>query len=150
MKFKDRIKGLLEENNFFGLEYLLQEVGLKEFEDALSDATFDYKTLLSYTFLCMLLIKKETAELHFMASALLAFPLCHIEGAYVSGYYHASKAAALDPKDVSYKEFLLFFHEVPDQLLSSDKALELARKILEKDSNSKVALGIVERYGSKK
>lgn len=146
MKLSEEVRDLLEKNDFFELEKLLKRVGLHDFEDALSDATFEHANLLSYTFICMLLIKAETAELHFIASSLLAFPLCHLEGAYASGYYHARKAVVLSPSDVSYKEFLLFFHEIPDQLLRTEEAVELATEVLKKDPGSKAAQDILKRY----
>ncbi|MFJ8261013.1 hypothetical protein ACIQ4I_03495 [Rummeliibacillus sp. NPDC094406] len=58
-------------------------------------------------------------------------PLCHIEGAYQSAFYHAKKAIEIDENDVSLYEYLLFFNIIPDALLTNQEAKNIECKINE-------------------
>ena len=147
MDLKSKIKKHLESNDFLKLEELYKTAKSKKFEKDLSFVAFEYPTLVSYTFLCMLLIKKESTELHVWSAVLLMQPLCHIEGAYAAALYHIRKAIALAPKNINLKESLLFLHEIPDQVVSKEEAIATAREILAKDPNRTCAKSLLKRYG---
>jgi len=147
MALTDTIQKLITTNDFASLEQLSTTMDTEEFEEGLLEATFNNKNLLPYTFICMMLMKKETAELHYLAAEILCLPLCFFEGAYASSLYHARKAIELDPDDISLKEFLLYFYKTPDRLITKEEALRVAKEILQKKPDSSAALGIVERCG---
>ena len=118
MNLESRIKKLVLENNFSELEKLLGDATVEKIDDILSKIAFDNESVVMYTTACMLLIKKETAELHYIAAQLLMHPLCHFEGAYAAALYHVRKAIELDPDDIELKEVLVFLHGVPDKVVS--------------------------------
>jgi hypothetical protein len=146
MELAKKIKLMLENNEFRKLQTLFESTKPNLWEEELLDITYDTGNLAAYTIICMMLIEQESPKLHSLASAMLVHALCHINGAYASGYYHMLRASILDPKDVGYKEALLFFHKIPDQLLSKKRAIELALEVLEKDPTSKAADDIIKRY----
>jgi len=145
MVLKEKIKKLLEDNDFDQLEYLLNNTDLEVWDNVLIDLTFDDKTLISYSLICMMLVRRESPKLHSLASALLSHSLCHIQGAYASALYHIRKAIELDSHDIGLKEALLFFHEIPDKLVSDSEAKKLIDEILKEKPSSKCALGAASR-----
>jgi len=147
MELKEKLRKLLLKNDFNGLEELLSGMDVETWGGKLLDIAYDNGSLVSYILICMMLIKKESPKLHCFASILLSQSLSHIEDAYASGYYHIQRAVMLDPENVDYKEALLFFHEIPDQLVSKEEALRVAKEILQKKPDSSAALEIVERCG---
>ena len=127
---KQKITEAIRLNDFCELEAALCGVGYEEVRGIFQEIAFDNRDLIPYTCVCMLLIKRETAQLHYLAAEMLALPLCHIEGAYVSALYHARKAVALDPEDITLKEFLLLFHNIPDMLIEVEEAQKIAQEVL--------------------
>ncbi|KQU21835.1 hypothetical protein ASG65_21265 [Bacillus sp. Leaf13] len=69
--------------------------------------------------------------------------LNHLEGDYQTSFHHAKKAEELSPNDMSYKEYLFFFHAIPDKLLGNEEALEIANEILKNELNNKVSLTVI-------
>ena len=107
---------------------------------------FDNESTVIYSAVCMLLIRNETAGLHYVAAEILMHPLCHFEGAYAAALYHVRKAIELDPKDAGLKEVLIFLHDVPDQVVSKEEAISAAKQVLEERPGSKCARSLLERY----
>ena len=124
---------------------LAHNIELSELETLLMEWGFEEPTMLLYTFLLRLLEKEESAELHSLIADILCHPLCHLDGAYAVAFYHAKECVRLAPENISYKEFLLFFHEIPDKLLDKETAIQIAREILQEEIHSQVARGFIER-----
>ena len=140
-----RLEFLFRSNDFFALEKELGREDVKFLESDFVGLVFDHKSLIWYSLICMLLIKKETAELHWIAAFVLSYPLCHLPGAYASALYHTRKAIQLDPNDIELKEFLLLFYEIPDQLVGKEEAIKIANEILEVKPSSSAAKGVLGR-----
>jgi len=84
--------------------------------------TFDHQSILYYTFINDLIVNAEKAIYHYLAPMLLSQPLCHLDGAYQSAYFHAKRAVELDENNIGDKGYLLFFNAIPDQLLTDEEA----------------------------
>lgn len=67
-----------------------------------------------------------------------------LDGAYAAAFYHAKECVRLEPGNLSYKEFLLFFYEIPDKLLDREMALQIAREILNEEPNRQVARKLIK------
>ncbi|MFC0561437.1 hypothetical protein [Halalkalibacter alkalisediminis] len=119
---------------------LYKKMDFKVFYDNMLEITFDNTSIVNYSFIVNLLIEEEHAKLHDLAYLLLSQPLCHIEGAYVSAYYHAKKAAELtDYNEVGILENLLFLNSVPEKVVSDQEAQKIAKKILSLDQKNEAA-----------
>jgi len=140
MNLEKKIREILPTNDFFKLEKLLSQASMKDLDNSMSTVTFDNESIVMYSLVCMLLIKKETATLHDIAASLLMLPLCHIQGAYRSALYHTRKAVSLSPEDLRLKEGLLLLNVIPDKLVSDEEAREVALEILKKQPTNKAAL----------
>lgn len=115
-----------------------------EARECLMELGYEKESITIYGFLCSALCDKEDAKLHYLASEVLTMPLCHLEGAYTTGFYHAKKATQMLPNDIELKEALLLFYNIPDNLLNKEDASKLAQDILEKNPYSKVAIDILK------
>ena len=93
-----------------------------ELHEALVVEAFDHRSLACYGVYAGMILADESAELHVSASELLSLALNVYTGAYPLAFFHAQRAVALDPDDISYKEHLLSFHNNPEHLLSPDEA----------------------------
>lgn len=134
------IKKLIESGEFLKAKALLDNLDYKELRNLLLDIGYDDENLCSYSFICYLLILKETVLYHCLASEILnnAFP--HLIGGYESSLYHIRRALELSPDNIELKENLLFFHEIPGQLISDEEAKKLSQEILRVKPDSKVAI----------
>lgn len=119
---------------------------LNELSDFLIIAAFDFGSITFYGFVNYLILLNESAALHELAATIMAQPLCYIEGAYALAFFHAQKLLELEPDDIKNKEFLLFFHIIPDKVLGKEEAIEIAKDILKVESDNKAAREIVQRY----
>jgi hypothetical protein len=141
---KEQIKSLLKENKLVELEELLSSYSEAEISDPLITASFDTYHIATYSVACMLLMKKQTAEMHWLAAEILIHPLCHLEGAYSAAMYHVRKAIELDPTDLGLKEVLIFLHGVPDRVVSKEEAISIAYELLEKEPANRCAHDLLE------
>lgn len=136
-------------NGFFEkAKLILESHNINYIREKLLKISYDTGNIITYTFINSILYTNETAELHYCASELLCMPLCHIEGAYESALFHARKAIELDPEDISYKEYILFFSRLPKKIISDDEIIKYARDVLEEIPDNKAALDVlnIKRY----
>jgi hypothetical protein len=71
---------------------------------------------------------------------------CIKEGSAFNGaLFHARRRLELDSDNLRYKEFLLFFHSVPDDLINDEEAMQICLEILEQDPTNKCALRTLEQ-----
>lgn len=104
---------------------------------------YDDSSLAFYGFYVALLLEKESPELHHATAELLSMALNVYPGAYQLAFYHAQRAAALAPQDISFKEFLLFFHNNPEELMSPAQSLIIAQEILRVDPQNETAKQVI-------
>ncbi|MEX3745735.1 MULTISPECIES: hypothetical protein [Lysinibacillus] len=136
---KTRLENLIISLKFTEAKAQVDGMTKDEFECSILELCYKSENILYYSFVLDLLKSKETAFLHYIASIILSHPLCHLEGAYQAAYYHAKKAVEFDEDDVELKEYLLFFNDIPDKLLSNQEAKTLAEQILSLKPKSEVA-----------
>ena len=146
MNLEKNIKECLLKNKICKLENMLLQANIKNFKNLLIEIAFETENITIYSIVCMLLIKKETVELHQLAIDLLVHPLCIINGAASAALYHARKAIELSPNNPMLKESLLFFHNVPEKLVSTEEAISTAREILNMQPNNQCAKLFLEKY----
>jgi len=141
---KERLKDLIFNYNFEEAKDILNVLNEKKQVEIVTTIAFDTGNILIYTFLSYLILEYNTSFRHSLAAGIMSSALCYIEGAYETAFYHARKASELSPNDVELKEFLLFFHVIPEKLLSKEEAIKIATEILETKKNSKAAKGILK------
>jgi len=120
------------------------KISIEELEDLLIEWSFNEPNIIVYTFLTSYLESRNDARLHSLASDILCHPLCHLEGAYLAAFYHAKKCIELEPNNMQYREFLLFFANVPDDVFEEKSAVNWAKDILKDDPNNEVAKNYIE------
>jgi hypothetical protein len=140
MKFNDAIL----RGDFKSAKELASDMDMETLRDTLCLLAYDSGSITSYGFVNDLLLEVETSEIHYTASFIMGMALNHLEGAYQIAFHHAYKAAELSPNDMSYQEYLLFFHAIPDKLLRNKEAIKIAKNILEKEPKNETALLVIE------
>ena len=136
-------KNLLNRLEFIELEQVLMQKSFSETEDILNILSFDQveqeSNLLVYTFLCYLICKHETSKLHLLTSKLMGITLNHIDKAESIGLYHGLQASRLDPENIDILEYLLYYNQIPEKLLSDKSAISFAKKIIDRHPQSMAA-----------
>ncbi|MEM1323188.1 MAG: hypothetical protein AAGG75_23180 [Bacteroidota bacterium] len=128
---------LIEEGQFEKAVAELQLDAIKDYHENLLEGAYDSGSEMYYKFYKYIIENHvETSELHYQASEMMSTALNWMPNGYKIAYHHALKACELSPHDVSLKEYLLFFHDIPDQLLSDETARKVAEEILAIDSNN--------------
>lgn len=144
------LEQLILSGNFKDAEALYHKIDFQQFHDQLISIAYDNSNILYYTFLHYLLIKEESVELHNLAFSLFVNALTPIEGAYHCALFHAERLVALtNEQDPETLEHLLFLSEVPDKLVSNEKALETCHKILALDPANKYAKETLKKLTKK-
>ena len=126
IKFNDAIL----QGDFVKAKELASYMDTDTLGDTLFLLAYDHENIATYGFISYLLLEEETSELHYIASYLFSMAFNHLEGAYQTSFHHAKKAVVLSPNNMSYKEYLLFFNDIPDKLLGNEEAFEIAKKFL--------------------
>ncbi len=140
----DKFYTFLYYGEFAQAKEIASHLSLEELWQVMVAINHGKPTILSYGYVISLLIQEETAEYHYLASCILVEMLNAMEGAYASGFWHAQRALELSPNNVDYKQQYLKFYLLPGQLLSKDEAIDLAREVLEVDSNNQCAIDVLE------
>lgn len=122
---------------------LSQDIPFQDLRAEMILKAYDDFNLAFYGFYVALLLEKESPELHHAVAELLSMALNVYPGAYQAAFYHAQRAAALAPQDVSYKEYLLFFHNNPEELMSPAQSLSIAQEILHVDPQNETANQVI-------
>ena len=104
---------------------------------------YDTESISTYLFILDMLFENESAELHSIASGLLANVFTYVQGAYYLAYDHMLKASHLEPDNYEYLGGLLLFYYVPEKILEKDDALIIAKKILSINPESVVSKEII-------
>ncbi|ULT57395.1 hypothetical protein L1999_02035 [Neobacillus drentensis] len=136
----DDFKQAIKKGEFVKAKQLSMTMDLEALTETLFLIAWDDEPITPYGFANYLLIDKETSELHYLASFLLSMGLNHLDGVYQTSFFHAKRAVELAPEDISYKEYLLLFFELPEPLLSKDEATKIAKEILKVDPENKAVL----------
>lgn len=140
---RKKLKSLIILGKMREAEVVFKEMNYDEARDVILEIGYETESITSYSFICSLLCEQESANLHYLASEILVNPLCFLVGAYNTALYHARRATQLAPNDISIKEYLLLFYNIPDKLISKEEAIEIAREVVKKIPNSKAALDVL-------
>jgi len=142
---KKELSELIFRGEFPKARQLCQGVNQSDLQDLLLELAFDRADIAIYSFVSYLITLQESAELHETAMSLMVNPLCHFEGAYSAGLHHARRGMELEPDKVTWLEMMLYFHMVPDQVVSEEEAHETAKRILSLDPNNEKALAFLSK-----
>lgn len=139
---EEQIKNFILIGEFLAANELINKIGDETLENILFEIGYGEESICAYAFICFLLLKNETVSYHCLASEILIHAFVHI-GGYAAALYHTKRAIVLAPDDMSLKEMLLFFHNVPEKLVSREEAIQVAREILKKNPDSSHAKTIL-------
>lgn len=139
------LKKKIISGSFIEAEELVSTIDEKIFEDLVFNIAYDNENITAYSFICFLLLKKETIPLHLLALSILNYTFPHLEGAYATSLYHTKRTIELNPENIELTEMLLFFNSLPliEKLVNDKEAKEIAVTVLKKKPDSFSALCIL-------
>ena len=79
--------------------------------------------------MCFLINSEESVDYHLLASALLDHAFPYLTGAYQTSLNHVRRTIELCPDDLDLKRALLFYHDMPLELVSDQEAQEVRRLV---------------------
>lgn len=141
---KEELKNFIISGDYKEVQKIIDNIDDHVAGEMILKIAFETENVMTYTFVCFLLLKAETAFWRSVAAQVLSQPLCFIEGAYLAGLMHLRRAIQLDNNNISFKEYLLFFYDLPEPLLDAHEPIEVAQEIIKYNPTSKVALHILE------
>ncbi|MGN4444834.1 hypothetical protein ACTFOB_07955 [Bacillus cereus group sp. MYBK79-1] len=135
-----KLEDLITSAAFEEAEKLFKNNNFEDFSEEMLYVAYENSSITNYSFINYLLMKDESSDLHDLAFDLLVNPLCHIDGAYHSALYHATRSVELtNEENVDSLLQLLFLHSVPDKLISDKQAIAICNKILALDASHEIA-----------
>lgn len=143
---EQKIKHFIIAGEFSQAGRFLNEIGQDKLESILLDIGYDDECICAYSFVCFLLLKQESKDYHHLASIILIHAFPHLVGGYKTALYHIRRAIEMDPNDIDLEEMLIFFHNIPEKLVSREEAIKVATKVLEKKPESNPAKRILSEY----
>lgn len=133
---------LIMKVDFKAAEKLFLKMSDDEQIEVIQELVYDTESMIIYAFLEYVNKNDERISIHEIEFTILTNALCHIEGAYQMALYHNQRLLELVPNTVKYMEWMLSFYAV--KVIDKERALNLAKKILEVDANSVVAKNILK------
>lgn len=132
------IKQFILKNNFSEVYNLI----LKDYNllDKIELLTYETPNKNIFDFICYLGDNSKEEKILSFASMILATSLCHIDNAYQKAYFYAQKAVSIEPNNLQNLEWLLFFYDIPDKIMSEDELKFVIEQILEIEHNHKKAI----------
>lgn len=145
---KEELRKYIVEGDFKNA-YELYHNYTANLEDYLVAAAYETGNLSFYLFSEYLILVEDKAYCYYMAAFLLVNAFTYVEGAYYIAFEYIKNAVKKDLDNIGYKEFMLFFYDIPDRLLSYEDAVQVAESILNIDKNNQIAKNIMERSNNK-
>ncbi|MGE0009579.1 MAG: hypothetical protein AB7F19_03475 [Candidatus Babeliales bacterium] len=136
---------LLYYGEFAQAHVLAKHLNLDELWQVMIAINYEKPSILSYGYVIAVLIQKETAGYHYLASRILIKILNEMEGAYAAGFWHAKRALELETDNIDYKMQIINFYSLPGNLLDKRHAALLAQEILEIDPSNYDAIEILKQ-----
>ena len=139
----EKIEQCLTRGKFDDAEEFFLNIDNEDIRDLILSYAYNYESLLIYSFV---LHMKKYSEIFWteLAIELMLNPLCFIDGAYSIALYHSRKLLILDDK-VENLERILFFSECPEKLIDMAESEFIAKKILKKEPDNKMALRFLNK-----
>lgn len=135
----DLIENIIN-RNFENAKVAFFEGKVKSMHEMIIEAAYTTDDKIYSEFYEYLLLQEAgKAYLHYYMAELYTTVFNILPGGYEKAYKHAKKAIELDEGDLSYKEFILLFYELPTPLLSKEDAVRYAIEILKVDKNNQAA-----------
>ncbi len=116
---------------------------IPELRSELLEFAFESGSVVAYSFAHEIISLHNNWESQYLASEVMATALNHLQGAYLVALFHARQALSLNPDDVGLWEYILLFHDIPEQLIGDDEAVQIAKRILTIKPDSVVARRVV-------
>lgn len=134
---------LIMKVDFKQAEKVFIEMSEREQMEVIERLAYKTESMIIYSFVQYVNSKDEKILFHEMEFDMLTNALSHIEGAYQIALYHNQRLLELVPDSTKYMEWMLSFYDV--KVIDKEKAVHMAKKILNNDLNNTAAQSMLAR-----
>ncbi len=135
---------LIHKAQYYEAKALFDQLSREEQRDLLIEEASLTDNICVLGFIEFLISLDNTSYNHMLAAEAL-IQMCWLNGAYNIAFHHAREMYRISP-DVNAEKFLLFFYELPENIMSKDYALEIAETILLRDPDYEPAKKIMQKH----
>ncbi|TQR27196.1 hypothetical protein C7Y47_23550 [Lysinibacillus sphaericus] len=144
IKMNNELKNNILDGVFKLAKDIANKMRLEDLESDLMEIAFETDNIATYFFIINMLNEDESAEIHAIGATILSTAFSHINGSYNLALNHMRKAMQLDPNNITYKEGMLLFYNIPEQLITRTEAIELAGEIIKINPENQHAKDILQ------
>lgn len=124
---------------------ICDSMSMEDIKNEIIQIAYQTESLSVYAFSEYMSSFKDCIEWNKLIIEILINPLCFIEGAY-SIAFHYSKQLLKKEYSIDNMERLLFFYDIPERLLEKEKALDIAKSIIQIDSMNAIAKKVLKEH----
>lgn len=140
-----RVIELIKARNFEKAVEVLNEIGLDKVKDHIIENAFESDDTIYCDFYDFLLERfPNKSDYYYAAAELYTTVFNYLTDGYAKAFDFSKKAIEIDPSDISLKEFILLFYNLPQPLLKRDSAIKYAEEVIFSDKDNKAAKAILE------
>lgn len=144
IKMNNEFKNNILDGDFKLAKDIANKMRLEDLESDLMEIAFETDNIATYFFIVNMLNEEESAEIHAIGASILSTAFSQINGSYNLALNHMRKAMQLDPNNITYKEGMLLFYNIPEQLITRTEAIELAGEIIKINPENQHAKDILQ------
>ncbi len=142
-----KIKELIFKGDFEEARKSIEKYEYNYIKDTFILYTYETENISIYSFaMYMYNIYSEIIWLK-IAIDILIYSLNHLEGAYSVALFH-SRELLKKQKNVENMDRMLFFYNLPDELISYKEAENIANEILKLDPDNEIAISVLKENRS--
>ncbi len=135
----EHLKKDLLQGNYKEAELKCKDMDFDTIKDILITLAYDTESICVYSFVQFMIIQTKNASWIELAIDIMINPLCFIEGAYSVALFHSRELLFIE-ENVKNLERIIFFYNIPEQLIDEEEAKLISKKILKIEPNNEVAL----------
>ena len=111
----------------------------KDTKEYFLNLAYDTESICIYSFVSYMMFLTDSIFWIELAAELMAFPLCHLEGAYSVSLHHTRELLVRE-RNVEHLQMLTLFYDIPEKLIDKEELNYIVNEIIKLDPNNKSAL----------
>lgn len=144
-----RIKKLIVEKQFQKASILFDNDKSDKTSTQIELDTNEYPSQEYYDFMIFLGKNSEQEKSVYFSSMILATSLCSFKDAYKEAYNLAKNLVKINGNDIDNWEWLLFFYDLPDKVMTHKELQDVLINIFKIDRNNQKATNFLNNYFTK-
>lgn len=140
----EKLKINIIQGKYKDAEKICLNLDMSIINNTIMTIAYDIESICIYSFVQYMIQTTKKIEWIKLAINIMLNPLCFIEGAYSTALFHSRQLLEYN-NNVENLERILFFYNIPENLIDKKEAKNIAEEILSIESDNKVALEIKKK-----